>query len=56
MSKNTQPLKIRSANLQDGIDYEVKREIANMKISKKVAEMMKPPRSKLRGIKAADLL
>jgi hypothetical protein len=37
----TDNLKIRSANLQDGIEYEVKRELVNMKISKKVSEMCK---------------
>jgi hypothetical protein len=41
MPKDTQPFRIRSANLQDGIDYEVRREIVNMKISEKVAEMFK---------------
>jgi hypothetical protein len=41
MSQNTHPLKIRSANLQAGIEYEVKREIVNMKISEKASEIFK---------------
>jgi hypothetical protein len=39
MTGKSQPLIIRSADLQAGIEYEVKREIVNMKISDKVAEM-----------------
>jgi hypothetical protein len=41
MPKATKPLRIRSANLKEGIDYEVKREIINMQISEKVSEMFK---------------
>jgi hypothetical protein len=41
MTKGTQPLIIRSADLQEGIEYEVKREIVNMKIAKKIDKMHK---------------
>jgi hypothetical protein len=41
MSETIEKLTIRSANLQEGIDYEVACELVNMRISKKVAELVK---------------
>ena len=41
MGNNGQPWRILSADIQDGIDYEVRREIVNMKIAEKISEMFK---------------
>jgi hypothetical protein len=37
---STKKTRIRSANMQDGIDYEVRREHINAKMSQKMADIM----------------
>jgi hypothetical protein len=41
MDQAIKKLRIRSANLQEGIDYEVACELVNMRMSKKISELVK---------------